>query len=337
MVDSAWRERSKFNQVQQHTNSNRPRSVSRSGASPLSTYRVTVGWWVVAAIVALRVGVGLHFYLEGSTKLRDKKPFSAGFFANAKGPLASVYRNMVWDIDGTWRLDGKSTNAYWADYQKRIGSHFGFDEKQNKAAENIVKDYSKRLSWFLGSKREDINEYMKQLDRRDANRTNPQRQLTSLEAHDARIDADRNGLKMPMLAVIDKMWVDLESDLNSLANDKQWQRHGRLKIGKIGRRFGDSEFHDAVIPYMHITIGVLLIMGLFTRVAAIGAALFLASVCAAQWPGYGGIPIYYQLIEMLAALVLAAIGAGQFYGLDFVINGLRQMTRKNAVPAARTS
>jgi uncharacterized membrane protein YphA (DoxX/SURF4 family) len=248
-----------------------------------------------------------------------------------------MYRNMVWDIDGTWRLDGKSTNAYWADYQQRIANHFKFDEKQTKAADKIVKDYSKRLSWFLGSKREDINEYMQQLDRRDANRANPQRQLTSLQAHDAKIDADRNALKMPMLAVIDKMWVDLENDLNGLANDKQWQRHGRLKIGKIGRRFGDSEFHDAVIPYVHMTIGVLLIIGLFTRVAAIGAALFLASVCAAQWPGYGGVPIYYQFVEMLAALVLAAIGAGQFYGMDFVITGLRQMTRKNDVPAGRTS
>lgn len=248
-----------------------------------------------------------------------------------------MYRNMVWDADGTWRLDGKSTTAYWADYQKRIGSHFGFDEKQNKAAETIVKDYSKRLSWFLGSKREDISEYMKQLDRRDANRDNPQRQLTSLQAHDARIDADRNSLKMPMLATIDKMWVDLENDLNALANDKQWQRHGRLKIGKIGRRFGDSEFADAVVPYFDLMIGLMLIIGLFTRAAAIGGALFLASVCASQWPGYGGAPIYYQFVEMLALLTLAAIGAGQFYGLDFVISGLRQMTRKADVPAGRPS
>ena len=284
---------------------------------------------MVAAIVALRVSVGIHFYLEGTTKLRDKKPFSGPFFANAKGPLASFYRGMVWDADGTYRLDGKATANYWADYQERIGKHFGFDDKQAKAAKSITDTYTKRLQWYLGSKREDIKEYIKQLDRRDENRASAARQgLESLQAHDARIEADRNSLKMPMLAVIDKMWVDLENDLNSLANDKQWQRHGRLAIGKIGRRFGDSEFADAVIPYFDLTIGLLLIVGLFTRVAAITGALFLASVCASQWPGYGGVPIFYQMVEMLALLVLAAVGAGQFYGLDYVITGLRRMTRK---------
>lgn len=245
---------------------------------------------------------------------------------------------MVWDIDGTYRLDGKATAAHWERYQQQIGRHFGFDDKQNKAAAQIVKDYTGRLNWYLGSKREDIKEYIKQLERRDANRANAGRQgLESMAAHDARIEADRNEKKMPMIAAIDKIWVDLENDLNALANDKQWQRHGRLKIGKIGRRFGDSETADAVIPYLHIIIGLLLIMGLFTRVAAIAAALFLASVCLAQWPGYGGVPIYYQFVEMLAALALAALGAGQFYGLDFVIGGLRKMTRKSDAPAGKSS
>lgn len=280
--------------------------------------------------------MGLHFYLEGQTKLRDKKPFSGPFFANAKGPLAPMYRNMVWDIDGYYRLDGKATAAYWSSYKDRLAGHYGFDDKQKKAADKIVKDYTGSLNWYLGSKRDDIQEYVQQLERRDANRENAARKgLTSLQAHEARIEYDRNALKMPMLAAIDKVWKDLEDDLNALATEKQWERHGRLAIGKIGRRPFDSEFHDATIPYVHIVIGVLLIIGLFTRVAAIGAALFLASVCAAQWPGYGGVPIYYQMIEMLACLALAAIGAGQFYGLDYVINGLRQMSKKKDTPASQ--
>jgi len=47
-----------------------------------------------------------------------------------------------------------------------------------------------------------------------------------------------------------------------------------------------------------------------------------------QWPGTpGAAPIYYQAIEMVAMLVLAAIGAGQFAGLDFVIRNVRTRTR----------
>lgn len=281
--------------------------------------------------------MGLHFYLEGQTKLKDKKPFSGPFFAQAKGPLAPLYRNLVWDADGYWRLNRDASFAEFDKYNARIASHYGFDDKQKKAADKIVKDFKAGLSYYLGSKNEDIKTYRNELDRRDANRENATRRaLTSLQAHDARIDNERNSLKGPILAGVDKIWKDLEEELNGVATEKQALRSGHLPISKVGQRFGDSETADAFIPYIHIAIGVLLIIGLFTRVAAIAAAVFLASVCASQWPGYGGIPIYYQLIEMLACLALAAIGAGQFYGLDYVLTGLRKMSKQKDVPASKT-
>jgi hypothetical protein len=36
-------------------------------------------------------------------------------------------------------------------------------------------------------------------------------------------------------------------------------------------------------------------------------------------------PIYNQVIEMLALLALAAIGAGRFVGLDYILGGLRNL------------
>jgi uncharacterized membrane protein YphA (DoxX/SURF4 family) len=306
------------------------------GASPLSTYRITVGWWVIAAIVALRVGIGVHFYLEGTSKLRDPKPFSAGFFGNAKGPFAPIYKRMVWDADGKHRLNREATVKNWNNYQKQVASHFGFDKEQQQSAKDIVADYEDRLKYYIGSKREDIDEYFDQLDRRDKNLKDPARAgLTSLQAHDARIETERNAKKMPILAGIDAMWKNLENDLNALATEKQYKAHGRLPIGKVGRGFPDTVLLDAVVPYFDVLIGLLLILGLFTRFAGIAGGLFLASVCASQWPGYGGIPIFYQLVEMLALFALAAIGAGQFCGLDYVISGLRQLYKKPAAAPAR--
>ncbi len=67
-------------------------------------------------------------------------------------------------------------------------------------------------------------------------------------------------------------------------------------------------------------VGVLLIIGLFTRVAALAGAGFLFSIILTQWPGApGALPVYYQTIEMLGMLVLAAMAAGQFAGLDYVL------------------
>jgi uncharacterized membrane protein YphA (DoxX/SURF4 family) len=308
------------------------------GASPLSTYRITVGWWVIAAIVALRVGIGLHFYLEGTAKLRDPKPFSGAFFANAKGPFAPFYKRLVWDVDGKYRLDYGLTAKYWAGYRDQVASHFHFDDSQKKKAEKIVKDHTGRLNWYLNSKEEDIDEYLKQVERRKRNQADVARSgLESMRAHDARIETELNAKKMPMLAAIDKVWKDLEDDLNALATKEQYTRHGRLAIGKVGRAFPDSELMDAVVPYFDALIGLLLILGLFTRFAAIAGGLFLASVCASQWPGYGGIPIYYQFVEMLALFALAAIGAGQFCGLDYVISGVRRLYKKPATIPARAA
>ncbi len=285
---------------------------------------------MVASLVALRVGIGLHFYLEGTAKLQDPKPFSGGFFANAKGPLAPLYRNLVWDLDGKQRLDpqGGATKAHWEAYGKRVAAHFRFDDKQTKNADEIVKAHLKRMGSYLGSKKEDINEYFLQVKRRDLNRDDPVRQgLAAMQAHDARIAADRNQKLGPMLGEVEQIWKNLENDLNSIATAEQWKRHGRLPIGKVGRQALDSEFMDAVVPYFDTAIGLLLIMGLFTRVAGIAGGLFLASVCASQWPGYGGQPIYYQFVEMLALFALAAIGAGQFCGLDYVVTGLLKLYR----------
>jgi uncharacterized membrane protein YphA (DoxX/SURF4 family) len=291
----------------------------------------------VAAIVALRVGIGLHFYLEGTTKLRDKKPFSGPFFAAAKGPLAPLYKSLVWDPDGRTRLDprGVATADHWKRYSQQVASHFHFDKAQTDAANKAMEGHLKRMGSFLGSNRDEIELYFDQLNRRDKNLVDPQRpHLTAFKAHDARIAADRAPAQGTLLADVDKIWKAVENDMNALATPEQMTRHGWLPIGKVGHRFGDTETMDAVVPYFDTIIGLLLIIGLFTRVASVAGALFLASVCASQWPGYGGAPIYYQFVEMLALLALAAIGAGQFYGIDYVLSGLRKLRQQSNPPAS---
>jgi len=293
----------------------------QSSCSPFGISRLAA-----IAILLLRVGIGIHFLAEGLTKLEKPKPFSAGFFGNAKGPLAPVYKGLVWDADGLYRLDVETTLADWDAYRQRIVSHYGFDDKQQKAAADTLKRYEVRLKAFIGSKSDTIDEYRKWLDRRDANAQDKSRELASLQTHDARIAGETRKLYAELIPPIDRLWKDLENDLNAISTEEQWKRHGRLAIDKPGRRIGDSETMDRVIPWFDVAVGACLILGLFTRVAAIAGAVFLASVCAAQWPtAPGAAPIYNQAVEMLAMLVLAAIGAGRFFGLDYFICGLRNM------------
>jgi uncharacterized membrane protein YphA (DoxX/SURF4 family) len=279
-----------------------------------------------AAIVLLRVGIGVHFLAEGWTKLEHPKPFSGGFFGNAKGPLAPLYKNLVWDPDGVYRLDLEGTLTDWDTYRNKIVNHYGFDDKQQKAAADTLKRYEARLKQFQASKSETIEEYRLWLERRDKNATDPARKLASLQTHDARIAGETRKLYGELIPTIDRLWKDLENDLNAIATEEQWSRHGRLAISKPGRTPIDSESMDRIVPWFDVAVGACLILGLLTRPAAILGALFLASVCASQWPlAPGAMPIYNQAIEMLALLALAAIGAGRFVGLDYFLGGLRNV------------
>ncbi len=294
--------------------------------TPLGTSKYQIGFIAALAIVALRVGIGLHFYLEGATKLRDPRPFSAGFFSNAKGPLAPYYRQMVWDADGLYRLNYNYTQPHWDNYKNRIIAHYGYDESQSSRATEVFNAYTRRYAYLVAEKQEDLTQYYAELKRRDANAADPTRSLGSFQAHDARITQERTQLAASVLATIDKLWKDLENDLNAIATDEQYKRHGRLRIGHVGRRPFDSVFMDAWVPYFDMAVGACLILGLFTRPAALAGGLFLLSVCLSQWPlAAGAAAIYYQAVEMLALFALAALGAGQYAGLDFLLGGMVRM------------
>jgi uncharacterized membrane protein YphA (DoxX/SURF4 family) len=264
--------------------------------------------------------LGLHFLVEGVTKLQDGKPFTAPFFASARGPAAPLFKSMVWDQDGKWRLNQDATLAHWDQYKSRIVNHYGFDDKQTKQADAVLSTYKSRLDWFLKDKEESIAEYENQLERRAKNAGEETRQLASLQTHDARIESETKKLYGELIPPIDGLWKDLENDLNALATPEQWKRHGRLTIGKTGRSFPDAETLDAIMPYFDVAVGVCLLLGLFTRPAAILAALFLATVFISHFPPEPGPgSTYYHLVEMMALLAIAAIGGGRYLGLDCLL------------------
>jgi uncharacterized membrane protein YphA (DoxX/SURF4 family) len=307
-------------------------------------------------LVLLRAVIGVHFYLEGSSKMEEPRPFSAGFFENAKGPLAPFYRSFVWDPDGRLRLglpmindpslggrsfgkqlDLNPTLVHWENYRDRIGVHFGFDEKQTKEADRITKAMASRYRGFISSNMKDIEEYYQQLVRRDAYAQREERLLASLQAQDARNMDEWMKLRAPLLATIDGMWSDLERQLNDVATRQQRQARGYLPIGRLKEPALVAERFDKFIPYFDMAIGILLIVGLFTRTAAVLGGLFLLSICSTQWPGYpGSAPVYYQAVEALALFALAANGGGKWASVDALLGRCCQWCCRNRSAARGT-
>jgi len=286
-----------------------------------SSYRL--GTLAVLSIVALRLMIGWHFFREGADKLVSGKFSSAGFMVIAKGPLTPVFHWFVWDLDGRVRLDREGTLEAWNQYREQVVAHFGFDEKQAAKAKGAQKLREEQFTSLLDENAEDIAKYFQGLERRDKYRGEASRtEVASLRDQLATIEMDLTRDLKGWLTKIDAMWQGLEDDLNGLATAKQVAR-GHLALGKPGRKLMDTIFIDQIIPTFDLLVGILLILGLFTRITSLAAAGFLAMIVATQWPGApGAVPAHYQAIEMFGCLVLAAVGAGRFAGLDFLVGCL---------------
>jgi uncharacterized membrane protein YphA (DoxX/SURF4 family) len=79
-----------------------------------------------------------------------------------------------------------------------------------------------------------------------------------------------------------------------------------------------------------IGVGACLVVGLFTRLAALAGALFLLSIICTQPPWAAGtVDTYNQVVEMLALLVLATTTVGRWGGLDYFVHLLvKPFTRR---------
>lgn len=274
-------------------------------------------------LVTLRLALGWHFFQEGAAKMHGTWS-SAGFFGNAKGPFAEFYQGLVWDADGRFRLHLDSTLEAWDRYRARAASHYGFDDRQKAAAGEVLKLHEDQLRWVLDSNADDIAKYFRNLERRAEQKTRGEmREVASLRDQGTMLDAEIKKARGPWLATIDRISASYEKQLNALATPEQKAR-GSLPLERTGRRGLDTEFLNKIVPYFDLTIGVCLMLGFLTRFAAFAGALFLASVVASQWPGAeGAMPTYYQVVEMLALLLVAATGAGRFAGLDYFVEAAR--------------
>jgi uncharacterized membrane protein YphA (DoxX/SURF4 family) len=290
------------------------------GETPLAASRTSINSFAALAIVALRFVIGAHFFHEGYTKWRDPKPYSGAFFNAAKGPFAPFFQSHVLDRYGLERLDIEKTEKSWNGFISRATQELKLDKDKSEQAKKIMAVKMKELKLAIDRWDGEIEEYMYGLERQRENSKDGSRAYDSFKAHDAKIASELMPKRMVWQAGVDKIWKELERDVNKLAEGDKSPTY--VNIDKPGRFEYDSEFLDQTVPYFHMTVGVLLVIGLLTRVSALAAAAFVGSVVLSQWPFTPGtISTSYQQVEFFALLVLAAIGAGQWAGFDALLYG----------------
>jgi len=289
---------------------------------------------LVIALVALRLGVGWQFFQEGRDKVTNG--FDAkGFLSSAKGPLAPMYKGMLNDPDGLKRFnrthedvreetgaeyDLDKTLEEWDLYRHQATLHYRWqDEEQELEAIAVYENFAEQLEWFFATNHDDIVDYFNGYDRIERMKNEPMRyEVASLAGQRDTIISDWRKLGGPLLSQIDEMWANYQQEINLVATAEQRKKYGEISLDPPGADGVVSVgFVNKLIPWMDVIVGVLLILGLFTRPASIVGAAFLFSVVLSQWPGArDAAPTIYQINLLLALLVLAASGAGRFMGLD---------------------
>ncbi|WP_235033463.1 TQO small subunit DoxD [Rubripirellula obstinata] len=277
-------------------------------------------------LVLLRLSIGWHFYTEGLTKHNQGNWTAAPFFANARGPLAEQYRQMVWDYDGRYRLNKSATMQVLAVYREQVATHFDFDKDQKRQAQANYAKAIDQFDWVMDENAADIEEFKLGIDRvkkfdTDAKERSLREGVDSLGGQRDTIRREWTGKARPALDQIDKIWDNYAVAQNAIASERQLAAKGKFPLRKPRTNRIDTSIVDGLLPYFDIAVGLCLLLGLFTPVAALAAGVFLFSVFLSQYPPETGTTSSnYQLIESMACFVLASTGAGRFAGLDYFLH-----------------
>lgn len=312
----------------------------------------------VVALVALRLALGCHFLYEGlwkvnrtdfvhdarwkSEKILVDEFTAAPFLTTAKGPVADYFYAMVPDIDGRERLhievvekDKKKARIIkaiakrWENVRDEFVEFYRLPDATRAKAKEICAKFEGQLSEYLDKNAGEIAAYFSSLDRFQ---NDPERN------QDAPFQKQRRWDRMMELRGEANKWIkDIEGQERAYAQSL----YSLLDKGQRDRGLATSNWNpfaweqmkqiDFAVTFALTAIGLCLILGLCTPLAALGGACFMCFVVLTQ-PAF---PTIYphdppvvghsllvnkDFIEMLALLVIASTRAGRWGGLDVFVS-----------------
>lgn len=255
----------------------------------------------------------------------ESERFSSRPYLQASaGPLRPLFRALLPDMDGLERLTPIPAQQRIDERYRQILDHFASagkpftaaQEKKLDAARNAIKA---SVAAMLADPafRTRLDDY-----RTMRNRAGVQASDLHVPFTRERLDADRKKLDLisgELLDFVNEPLLEMAVQAETIATVDQ------LGAGPIPRPRDAGEWVDTFIKWGLTAIGVCLLLGLLTPVAALAAAVQLAIFYLAS-PPFPGLPaasmgghylyVDRNLIEMIAALAVATAATGRWAGLD---------------------
>jgi uncharacterized membrane protein YphA (DoxX/SURF4 family) len=240
---------------------------------------------------------------------------------------------MLPDANGLALLDPTRLKSGWSDTVERIGKHYEFSEDQRARAKALAEEsYVWADYWFNNfDNREARDKYITELAKVQQTEWNPDSMSYERErAWELRrsLEADRKKLTGPLVA----RGQELADAVVALAAPEQ-----RASVGGYSPPLSVLEVANLLTMYGLCAMGMCLILGFLTPLAAICAAAFLAMIYLSMppWPGMPPNPreeghywiVSKNLVELIACLLVAVTASGHWFGLDALFFGGRRRRR----------
>ncbi len=315
-------------------------------------------------MVLTRVAIGWHFLYEGIWKMQPENDFSAkGFLGMAKGPTKDFYYLFLPDLDGAERLQmaevvaaDKSQSFGWtlpvfetewySFYQKFI-EQYAPTEEQRKKCDAIFNQYVASLRSCTVEQRDAIREFLGGRERFEKHlRTTHTAEHQRIWDWDQQMKLRNEGSKMASvpeqmgenmrLALWEELTAEqkMKGDLPTLVYGSN-RFCGASIVTKIPciKAFAKPSrlgLLDLMVTVGLSAIGLCLMCGFCTRLAALCGAAFMVNVCLSQFPWPSVYPYSPDVVghfmvfskdsaELFALLILAVFPVGRWGGLDWFL------------------
>ncbi len=217
----------------------------------------------------------------------------------------------------------------WKDLQRAVARKYAPTDDQRIEIEQLVRRYEQSAEEFALDAQPDIDAYFGALARWEERKYGPN--------NGAHHQKQRLWDEMFVLRAEARGWLRELETMEQGLHDGIWdvldegqRRRGYLPIG-----WTITDFLDFSVMWGLTAIGACLILGLFTRPAALGGAVFLVFVLLTQppWPTiYPPAPevvghaliVDKNFVEMMALLLLASTAVGRWGGLDYFVENYAQ-------------
>lgn len=164
------------------------------------------------------------------------------------------------------------------------------------------------------------------------NRSRSGKDVESLRQQIETIHSDIRSIRSKHATEIQGIWNGLEEEMNAYGLQLSSPLETGVTMGRqvpLAKPFEIKPttpvyWINTIVPYFDLTVGILLLVGLFSRMTSLAAAGFLLGIIVTQplWvPGHDP-KIIWNMVEFGALLVMAALVAGRFGGLDYFLHRL---------------